>query len=203
MPRYKEAERAQMRDEARRRLLAAAVDEFAREGYERANINRISQAAGFAQGTVYNYYPSKRGLFEAVVSDIARRHCDLVLQAAASAAQPAQRLERFLAAGFAFVQGYPAAAGIVIPALYGTDSVARDLVRRAYAPLYHYVEQEIVQAAVLDGQFRLVDTGVATALILAVYLGGCSPNEESAPLRANARTLAGLVLEGLRGDQSR
>ena len=84
-----------------------------------------------------------------------------------------------------------------------TDSVARDLVRRAYAPLYHYVEQEIVQAAVLDGQFRLVDTGVATALILAVYLGGCSPNEESAPLRANARTLAGLVLEGLRGDQSR
>ena len=198
MPRYKEADRAQLRDEARRRLLAAAVDEFAREGYAQANINRISQAAGFAQGTVYNYFSSKRALFEAAVTDIAKRHCDLVLQAAASAAQPAQRLERLLAAGFAFVQGHPPAAGIVIPALYGTDVQVRELVRAAYEPLVRYVEQEIVQAAVLEGQFRLVDPALATALILAVYLGGCSPNEGSASLRANARTLAGLLLEGLR-----
>jgi hypothetical protein len=36
--------------ETRQRLLEAAASEFAREGYTGANINRISQAAGFAKG---------------------------------------------------------------------------------------------------------------------------------------------------------
>jgi len=53
MPRYKKAESEQNKQEARRRLLAAALDEFAAQGYASANINRISQAAGFAQGTIY------------------------------------------------------------------------------------------------------------------------------------------------------
>lgn len=202
MPRYKDVERAQVKEEARRKLLAAAVDEFAREGYERANVNRISQAAGFAQGTIYNYFPSKRALFETVVNDIATRHCELVLQAAASATQPPARLERFLAAGYAFIQGYPVAARIVVPALYGPDAEAAEIVRAAYRPLWQFVEQEVVQAGVLEGYFRLVDPALATALILAIYLGGCSANEESSPLRLNARALAALLLDGMRAGRT-
>ena len=50
MARHKEAERETIVSETRERLLQAATEEFAREGYVGANINRISRAAGFAKG---------------------------------------------------------------------------------------------------------------------------------------------------------
>ena len=53
--------------------MEAAADEFAREDRLGANINRISLAAGLAQGTVYNYFPSKHALFLAVVEEACLR----------------------------------------------------------------------------------------------------------------------------------
>ncbi len=57
----------------RQRLLEAAADHFGEAGYDRANIDAISLAAGCAKGTVYNYFPSKEALFGAVIEEAARR----------------------------------------------------------------------------------------------------------------------------------
>lgn len=198
MPRYKKTEREQLLAEARRKLLDAAVAEFAAQGYAQANINRISRAAGFAQGTIYNYFPSKHALLAAVVGDIAARQRDLVLQGAAIAPTPAARLERFLAAGFAFAQGFPAASQFVAAALYGADPEARTLAQHAYEPLASYVEREIVLAGQQEKLFRQVDAKLAAAAILAVYLGGCAAHDGAVPLRVNPRAAAALLLEGLR-----
>ncbi|MFK7998010.1 MAG: TetR/AcrR family transcriptional regulator [Polyangiales bacterium] len=56
-------------DKARVRvaLLQTAAEHFAREGFEGASINRISLGAGFAKGTVYNYFPSKAALLAEVL----------------------------------------------------------------------------------------------------------------------------------------
>jgi AcrR family transcriptional regulator len=60
---------AQTKQATREKLLAAAAQEFGRVGLERANINAISLAAGFAKGTIYNYFTSKEELFLAVVEE--------------------------------------------------------------------------------------------------------------------------------------
>ena len=59
MPRPRTAAREQVLAQTRQQLLDAAAVEFTREGYASANINRISKTAGFAKGTIYNYFPSK------------------------------------------------------------------------------------------------------------------------------------------------
>lgn len=50
----------------RTRILDAAAEEFARQGFRLARLDRIARAAGVAEGTVYHQFGSKQGLLEAV-----------------------------------------------------------------------------------------------------------------------------------------
>jgi AcrR family transcriptional regulator len=52
-------------DRTRRRLLAAATDEFAALGIAGARIDRIAAAAGCNKAMIYAYFGNKDGLFEA------------------------------------------------------------------------------------------------------------------------------------------
>lgn len=65
--------RAGEREVVRRRLLEAAARRFAELGVDGAGVDAISVAAGFAKGTIYNYFASKEDLLDAVLEDAARR----------------------------------------------------------------------------------------------------------------------------------
>jgi AcrR family transcriptional regulator len=71
--------------EVRRLLLKKAAEEFAKKGFDKANINEISRSAGYASGTVYNYFKSKDKLFGAVVSEAARLTVERFVEARAGA----------------------------------------------------------------------------------------------------------------------
>ena len=55
----------------RRRIVAAALAEFAEHGFERARMEGVAQRAGVAHGTVYVHFSSKPQLFRAVVEHVA------------------------------------------------------------------------------------------------------------------------------------
>lgn len=61
------------REFVRRRLLDTAARQFGESGFDGARVDAISRGAGFAKGTVYNYFPSKQDLFGAVIEEAARR----------------------------------------------------------------------------------------------------------------------------------
>ena len=61
------------KDQVRISLLKVAAEHFARDGFNRANINAIAQKAGFAKGTIYNYFSSKEVLFGAVLAEACRQ----------------------------------------------------------------------------------------------------------------------------------
>ena len=69
MGRISEEEKKSVRE----RLLDEAAKNFAKRGYEAANVNEIALAAGFAKGTIYNYFKSKDELFGEVIAEAARR----------------------------------------------------------------------------------------------------------------------------------
>ncbi|MDF2506152.1 MAG: TetR/AcrR family transcriptional regulator [Microbacterium sp.] len=56
-------------ERTRARLLEAAIDEFSMRGFSGASIERIATAAGINRERVYAYFGSKRGLFEAALTD--------------------------------------------------------------------------------------------------------------------------------------
>ncbi len=62
--------REQQREETRERIFEAAVEEFRREGFARARVDRVVAAAGVARGTFYFHFPTK----EHVLLELQKRH---------------------------------------------------------------------------------------------------------------------------------
>jgi AcrR family transcriptional regulator len=57
------------REKVRRRLLETAAEHFAERGLDGAQIDAIALAAGYAKGTVYNYFSTKEELFAEVLAE--------------------------------------------------------------------------------------------------------------------------------------
>lgn len=59
-------------NETRRKLLHTAEETFGKKGYFNTSIVEITQAANVAQGTFYNYFSSKKEIFEELVRQLSR-----------------------------------------------------------------------------------------------------------------------------------
>jgi AcrR family transcriptional regulator len=200
-PRHKESERETVRQETRALLLGAAAEEFAREGYRGANINRISRAAGFAKGTVYNYFPSKRDLMLALIEETAQAHADFIVAQVMEEEDPVGRLERFFQAGFAFVPSHLPQSLVMVTNIYGPDVEFKERMYQAYRPLFELVGREIVAAGIARGIFRPVDPVSTAALLMTIYLGTGSTVDERGRPWLDPGQVAAFALDGLRGDK--
>ena len=56
----------------RRALLEAAAQAFADHGYHQTSIDSVSESAGVAKGTIYNYFSSKEEVLRALVEEACR-----------------------------------------------------------------------------------------------------------------------------------
>jgi len=89
------------------RIIAAAQDEFASQGYGGARVQRVARRAGVNKQLLFYYYHSKRGLFQAVLA----RGAALLERALAAIAPPSgpplERLRHALRAQFDFLASHP------------------------------------------------------------------------------------------------
>jgi AcrR family transcriptional regulator len=75
---------AERREETRERLLAAALEVFAEQGYHAGTTKTITQRAGVADGLLFHYFPTKADLMAAVAerSPISNEMRRLIAEAA-------------------------------------------------------------------------------------------------------------------------
>jgi AcrR family transcriptional regulator len=197
MVRIKREEREQIMGQTRQRLLAAAAEEFARSGYLGANINAISTAAGFAKGTIYNYFPSKQALLLAAIDDTAQQHLTFIVEQVRPELDPARRLERFYRTGFEFVARYLPQARMLFNTINGPDEQFKAHVFEAYQPMFQFLAEEILTPGIQQGLFRTVDTAAMAMLLMSIYLGTASQvNAQGTPWLDPAQVVS-LVLHGL------
>jgi AcrR family transcriptional regulator len=173
-PRLKNAEREQVLESNREALLEAAAIEIAQEGYDRANINQISLAAGFAKGTIYNYFASKQALMLALLDNFAQSHFERLAEAVLALDDPRERLRNFFDAGFDFIAKNIAPARVVVNTIYGPEEVFKIHLYRAYQPMFELVTAEILAPGIEQGCFRLMDPAATANLLMTIYLGTAS-----------------------------
>jgi AcrR family transcriptional regulator len=156
---------ADVKETTRERLLTAAAHEFARAGFERASVDAISLAAGYAKGTIYNYFPSKEDLFLAVVEKASA-------QAAAASPAPAdaparERLAAVITGFCSWARDHDAFARVLVrECLMGTPGLYPRVIL-AEAPLTGELET-ILREGARSGELR----DDLPAEILALALAG-------------------------------
>src|SRR5450432_4918780 len=81
-------------DERREQVVAAAITEFAEQGYQAASTAAIARRAGISQPYIYALFPSKQELFIAVHDVVIGRILQAFTEAAGRGSTSAEKLDR-------------------------------------------------------------------------------------------------------------
>jgi TetR/AcrR family fatty acid metabolism transcriptional regulator len=76
----------------RERILRAAVDVFARNGYFNAKVSEIAKAAGVADGTIYLYFDGKEDLLITIFREHTRNYLQSLEREMANVRRPDDRI---------------------------------------------------------------------------------------------------------------
>ncbi len=197
MPRLPTATKEDVFIETRQRLLETAASEFASNGFTSANINHISTLAGYAKGTIYNYFPSKRDLMLALIDEIGAKHTDFIVTQVMVENDPVERVRQFFGAGFAFVEQYPLQARIAISVVYGHDEEFKQRIYQTYENLFSLIIQDIIEFGITHGDFKPINSDTTAAMLMSLYLGSCSQLNSDGKVLFDPDQVAAFALEGL------
>ena len=70
-----EGRRERKKRETRERILLVARSLFTRQGYEAVTVEALAEAADISKPTLFNYFPSKMAILQALVPEIGRASC--------------------------------------------------------------------------------------------------------------------------------
>jgi AcrR family transcriptional regulator len=144
--------RAEDREKVRRRLLEAAAAQFAEHGLDGTQIDAVALAAGFAKGTVYNYFASKEDLFAEVLAE----GCRAAVQRYAAGPHEGsthERLRALAAADVAVLREEEGFMKVVVREAMGFSPRTYPLIVEHLAPYLGQVQQ-VLERGVAAGEIR-------------------------------------------------
>ena len=190
----------QMREATRRRIIHEAASEFARLGFEQANINTIAEQAGIGKGTIYLYFENKRELFLAMLRHIAQEQLSSIRAALAINGTFYERLVSLFREFVRLASQERDNFNVYMSALYGVNRAFKTEATKLLRD-YVAVIAMVLEEGRISGEIHFVDVE-ATALMLlsltesyVLYAGVLDISEEEILRRADL--VAGTLMEGI------
>jgi AcrR family transcriptional regulator len=194
------AQRGRLSRSARRaQLLVAARDVFAEQGYHAAAMDDIAERAGVSKPVLYQHFPGKLELYQALLTTYADELVAQVRSALLTTSENEERVQAAVAAYFDFVAG----EGKAYRLIFGSDlrGEATGVVEGALNRCIETVAEAVTTDAGLDSErARLLAVGlVGLSQVAAQYWldsdQGVSRDEAVALMASLAwRGLAGFPL---------
>ena len=199
-----EQTRRDARTEARRdQLMKAAMSIFSRLGYDGSTMANVATEAGVAVGTIYNYFPSKRDLLEAIADNfiIAPLRKLVENQSGSDLEFVTNIMEQRLSLGMQDAGRFLA----LFNEIQRDPALRRRYTEEALGPIMRSLEG-YVRARMKDGTFRELDPALTVRAIGGMFIGfmllirmeGDLTPVDTTDRSRLAREMARLVLEGTR-----
>lgn len=77
MPEIKKVRKKRDTSQKRVAILEGAVKVFTRNGFDASSMDNIAEVAGVSKRTIYNHFPSKEILFQAIVADFLKQRDEI------------------------------------------------------------------------------------------------------------------------------
>ncbi len=151
----------------RQLILQAAADVFATKGYYGAKIEDIAQQAEIGKGTVYEYFKSKKELFNELIREGFRCLETMVVEEISQAQTVRKKLEGILCMKLIFSTRYQKLARIVMLENIPFDDAFRVWMQEVHHNHLRHIE-ELVREGIDKQEIAKIDPG----LFAKVYIGG-------------------------------
>jgi AcrR family transcriptional regulator len=185
--------------DTRSRVLSAAVELFARQGYDGTSVSQVIALAGVAKGGFYHHFASKQALLYEVYGDLIGRQLAGLDDILARGLPPAQTLRALIADLVETTAASARPALVFWRELYRLDDERTAQYRRARRR-YHDAVRRLIRDAQTSGAFGSVVSADTATFTIFGYVNELPlwyrPTGRKRP-RQLAAELADLVLAAL------
>lgn len=150
------------RERIREQVFAAFVDLVGERSFEAITMAQIAQRAGVGRTTIYHHFKDKDAVVVAFATHETNRYLDDLASVLADAADPPERLRRYLRHHLAEGEQFHLGLGPQVYGLLSADSL-REI--REHVVAVEAVLREIVADGVASGQFVTTDAAAVVPLI--------------------------------------
>ncbi len=189
---------------ARERILAAAGDLFAEQGFDGVSVADIAASCGTSTGLVYYHFKDKAALYESVVREGLHLLEATAIRTLNGDGRPTDRITDFVSAYMVLLEGQPALMRLLIRSVTDVSTPPPGHVLMRSATTIDRL-QAVIDEGIACGEFRDTDSHLAatalfalvntliTARVLETPLGQ-DPGE---PVEVRAAFMTGLFLRGV------
>jgi len=194
----------------RQQILDAAMDVFSRKGFHLAPTAEIAREAGIAEGTIYNYFPSKRELFIAVIKNFVITVPLLELIDKLPQGDIAVTFGHIIQNRFKLVESENVSRILSLMAEVIRDPELKDLWTTQFLQPFLSKMERIHESLKTTGKFRSIEPSILVRsiggmflgfLILKIMEGDASPLKRL-PQEKVIASMSELILHGLVNDST-
>jgi len=183
----------------RERILAAALEIFATQGFSNTTVQEIAERAGVGKGTFYTYFPTKEDVFTDLLNDgliHMGQHIENKIQTLKGSVV---KLRAILREQLRYFHDHQPLCRLIAREAWGHNDQPSALAQRIRTS-YIKMLQEVIDKGIKEGELRTLDSETAaTALygmvsLVALYTKDLSSDEA---LRNVEMTLQELFFSGI------
>lgn len=160
------------REETRQKLLDAALQVFARNGYERATVDEIVREAGFSKGAFYVHFETKEDLFWEMLEERITAQQEMFRQVVDPSLSVAENERRILEQAFN-MSAHPLGPAVILE--FTAHGMRNDKVREQLARMYErwhtFVAETLTAGRELGVVRNDIDLTLLASTIMALFEG--------------------------------
>ncbi len=196
----------QMVETRRMQILMGASQVFAEKGYHQATTKEIAKAAGVSEGTIYNYFKSKRDLLVAMIDSIGMQSIKNIF-VDHPPEDPREFFTDVLTDRYQIAQRFGRQMAPILAEMFTDAELRKVIYQQIVMPLANYMEN-YVQVHVESGRFRQIESVVATRALVgavivnfALKISKLDPRYEDISEEELIEQVVSIFLHGLLADE--